>query len=71
MLTTPALAVKLASALALFEQLSEFDNRYPPEMVQIMKVNSEDYGRFVDLLASYLNFGLGEKQYLVAAVDSW
>jgi ATP-dependent Lon protease len=63
------LAVKLASALALFEQLSEFDNRYPPEMVQIMKVNSEDYGRFVDLLASYLNFGLGEKQYLVAAVD--
>lgn len=64
-----ALAVKLASALALFEQLSEFDNRYPPEMVQIMKVNSEDYGRFVDLLASYLNFGLGEKQYLVAAVD--
>ncbi len=64
-----ALAVKLASALALFEQLSEFDNRYPPEMVQIMKVNSEDYGRFADLLASYLNFGLGEKQYLVAAVD--
>ena len=64
-----ALAVKLASALALFEQLSEFDNRYPPEMVQIMKVNSEDYGRFVDLLASYLNFGLGEKQYLVAAAD--
>jgi ATP-dependent Lon protease len=64
-----ALAVKLASALALFEQLSEFDNRYPPEMVQIMKVNAEDYGRFVDLLASYLNFGLGEKQYLVAAVD--
>ncbi len=64
-----ALAVKLASALALFEQLSEFDNRYPPEMVQIMKVNSEDYGRFVDLLASYLNFGLGEKQYIVAAVD--
>jgi ATP-dependent Lon protease len=64
-----ALTAKLASALALFEQLSEFDNRYPPEMVQIMKVNAEDYGRFVDLLASYLNFGLGEKQYLVAAVD--
>jgi ATP-dependent Lon protease len=63
------MAAKLASALALFEQLSEFDNRYPPEMVQIMKVNSEDSGRFVDLLASYLNFGLGEKQYLVAAVD--
>ena len=64
-----ALAVKLASALALFEQLSQLDNHYPPEMVQIMKVNAEDYGRFVDLLASYLNFGLGEKQYLVAAVD--
>ena len=64
----PALAVKLASALTLFEQLAQLDNRYPPEMVQIMKVNSEDYDRFVDLLASYLNFGLGEKQYLVSAV---
>jgi len=64
-----AMAVKLASALDLFQQLAQLDNRYPPEMVQIMKANSEDYGRFVDLLASYLNFGLGEKQYLVAAVD--
>lgn len=64
-----SLAVKLASALSLFEQLADLDKRYPPEMVQIMKVNSEDYGRFVDLLASYLNFGLGEKQYLVSAVE--
>ncbi len=64
-----ALADKLEKALTLFEQVAQLDNRYPAEMVQVMKVNAEDYDRFADLLASYLNFGLGEKQYLVAATD--
>jgi ATP-dependent Lon protease len=60
---------KLLQALDLFENLADVDNRYPPEMVMIMRANSEDAGRFADLLASYLNFGLGEKQYIVGAVE--
>ncbi|MCK4857217.1 MAG: endopeptidase La [candidate division Zixibacteria bacterium] len=60
---------KIDKALNLFEQLAILDNHYPPEMVQIMKANTEVPGRFADLLASYLGFRLGEKQYLVAAVE--
>ncbi len=60
---------KQERALSLFQQLTEYDNRYAPEMVHIMKSNSEDFGRFADLMASYLHFGLGQKQYLVAATD--
>ncbi len=56
-------------ALTLFQQLTMLDNRYPREMVQIMRVNAQDAGRMADLLSSYLAFGLGEKQYLVSAVD--
>src|SRR5690606_16931355 len=50
-------------------QMTMLDNRYPREMVQIMRVNAEDAGRMADLLSSYLAFGLGEKQYLVSAVE--
>lgn len=64
-----ALSQKMLQALGLFEQLADLDRRYPPEIVQIMKANAEDYGRFTDLLASYLSFGLGEKQYIVSAVE--
>lgn len=60
---------RIDQAVSLFEQLVKLDSRYPPEMVQVMKANSEIPGRFADLLASYLNFSLGEKQYLVAGVD--
>ncbi len=60
---------KQERALSLFQQLTEYDNRYAPEMVHIMHSNSEDFGRFADLMASYLHFGLGQKQYLVSAVD--
>jgi len=56
-------------ALSLFQQMTMLDNRYPREMVQIMRVNAEDAGRMADLLSSYLAFGLGEKQYLVSAVE--
>ncbi len=58
-----------AEALSLFQQMTMLDNRYPREMVQIMRVNAEDAGRMADLLSSYLAFGLGEKQYLVSAVE--
>lgn len=60
---------KQERALSLFQQLTEYDNRYAPEMVHIMSSNSEDYGRFADLMSSYLHWGLGQKQYLVSAVD--
>ncbi len=67
--TDEKLLKKQEAALELFQQLTMLDNRYPREMVQIMRVNAEEPGRFADLLSSYLAFGLGEKQYLVAAVD--
>ncbi len=56
-------------SLTLFQQLTMLDNRYPREMVQIMRANAEEPGRFADLLSSYLAFGLGEKQYLVSAIE--
>ena len=62
------LLIKQEEALNLFQQLTMLDNRYPREMVQIMRANTEDAGRFADLLSSYLAFGLGEKQYLVSAI---
>jgi ATP-dependent Lon protease len=62
-------AEQIGKAVSLFEQLVDLDSRYPPEMVQVMKANSDIPGRFADLLSSYLNFSLGEKQYLVAAVE--
>jgi ATP-dependent Lon protease len=64
-----ATSERIEKALGLFEHLAELDNRYPPEMVEVMKSNAEDPGHFADLLASYLHFRLGEKQYLIAAVD--
>ncbi|MBK7091363.1 MAG: endopeptidase La, partial [bacterium] len=63
------LLLQQQEALGLFQQLTMLDNRYPREMVQIMRANAEEAGRFADLLSSYLAFGLGEKQYLVSAID--
>ncbi len=66
---TTEIRTKQEQALGLFHSLTMLDNRYPREITQVMQVNAEDAGRFADLLSSYLALGLGEKQYLVSAVD--
>lgn len=60
---------RINRALGLFQNLANLDSRYPQEMVQVMQANAESPGRFADLLAGYLHFRLGEKQYLVSAID--
>jgi ATP-dependent Lon protease len=67
--SSPATDERIVTALNLFEQVSGLDSRYPPEIVEIMKSNTEVPGRFADLMAGYVNFRLGEKQYLIAAID--
>jgi ATP-dependent Lon protease len=57
-------------ALSLFEKLVESDNKYSNELLNILKMNmSEGPDIFADLLSSFVNFPLEEKQQLLETVN--
>jgi len=57
-------------ALSLFENLVESDNKYSNELLNILKMNiSEGADTFADLLSSFVNFPLEEKQLLLETVN--
>jgi len=57
-------------ALSLFEKLVESDNKYSNELLNILKMNiSEGADTFADLLSSFVNFPLEEKQLLLETVN--
>jgi len=57
-------------ALSLFEKLVESDNKYSNELLNILKMNiSEGPDTFADLLSSFVNFPLEEKQLLLETVN--
>ena len=56
-------------ALSLFEKLVESDSKYSNELLNILKMNmDEGPDTFADLLSSFVNFPLEEKQLLLETV---
>jgi ATP-dependent Lon protease len=56
-------------ALSLFEKLVESDAKYSNELLNILRMNmSEGADTFADLLSSFVNFPLEEKQLLLETV---
>src|SRR5438270_2545169 len=56
-------------ALSLFEKLVESDSKYSNELLNILKMNmAEGPDTFADLLSSFVNFPLEEKQMLLETV---
>ncbi|MFQ5524790.1 MAG: endopeptidase La [Thermoanaerobaculia bacterium] len=63
------LAAQLKSTLDGYEQLTQIDNRYSPETVDVLRMNADSGPSFLaDLLASFLNIPLDEKRSLIGAV---
>ncbi|HSP15822.1 MAG TPA: endopeptidase La [Thermoanaerobaculia bacterium] len=57
-------------ALSLFEKLVESDSKYSNELLNILRMNvSEGPDNFADLLASFVNLPLEEKQLLLETVN--
>ena len=57
-------------ALSLFEKLVESDSKYSSELLNILKMNmAEGPDTFADLLSSFVNFPLEEKQLLLETVN--
>jgi ATP-dependent Lon protease len=57
-------------ALSLFEKLVESDSKYSGELLNILRMNmSEGPDTFADLLSSFVNFPLEEKQLLLETVN--
>jgi ATP-dependent Lon protease len=57
-------------AMSLFEKLVESDSKYSNELLNILKMNvSEGPDTFADLLSSFVNFPLEEKQLLLETVN--
>src|SRR5436190_4288087 len=57
-------------AMSLFEKLVESDNKYSNELLNILRMNmSEGPDTFADLLSSFVNFPLEEKQLLLETVN--
>ncbi|HVS32691.1 MAG TPA: endopeptidase La [Thermoanaerobaculia bacterium] len=57
-------------ALSLFEKLVESDSKYSNELLNILKMNvPEGPDTFADLLSSFVNFPLEEKQLLLETVN--
>jgi ATP-dependent Lon protease len=57
-------------ALSLFEKLVESDNKYSNELLNILRMNlAEGPDTFADLLSSFVNFPLEEKQLLLETVN--
>lgn len=67
----PAKAQELMErATSLFERLVESDSRYSNELMNILKMNvTEGPDLFGDLLATFVNFSLEEKQMLLETVN--
>ncbi|HEY5610818.1 MAG TPA: endopeptidase La [Thermoanaerobaculia bacterium] len=60
----------MGRALSLFEKLIENDSRYSNELVNILQMNmSEGPDLFADLMATFVNLALEEKQDLLETVD--
>jgi len=57
-------------AMSLFEKLVESDSKYSNELLNILRMNmSEGPDTFADLLSSFVNFPLEEKQLLLETVN--
>src|SRR6059058_4689946 len=57
-------------AMSLFEKLVESDSKYSNELLNILRMNmSEGTDTFADLLSSFVNFPLEEKQLLLETVN--
>jgi len=57
-------------AMSLFEKLVESDSKYSSELLNILRMNmSEGADTFADLLSSFVNFPLEEKQLLLETVN--
>jgi ATP-dependent Lon protease len=57
-------------AMSLFEKLVESDTKYSNELLNILRMNmSEGPDTFADLLSSFVNFPLEEKQLLLETVN--
>ena len=57
-------------ALSLFEKLAESDSKYSNELLNILRMNvAEGPDPFADLLASFVNLPLEEKQLLLETVN--
>jgi ATP-dependent Lon protease len=57
-------------AMSLFEKLVESDSKYSNELLNILRMNmSEGLDTFADLLSSFVNFPLEEKQLLLETVN--
>src|SRR5437764_4841572 len=57
-------------AMSLFEKLVESDQKYSNELLNILRMNmSEGPDTFADLLSSFVNFPLEEKQLLLETVN--
>jgi len=60
----------MAKAVSLFEKLVESDSKYNTELLNILRMNlSEGPDTCADLLASFLNLALEEKQLLLETVN--
>jgi ATP-dependent Lon protease len=59
----------MQKAMSLFEKLVESDSKYSNELLNILRMNiSEGADTFADLLSSFVNFPLEEKQLLLETV---
>jgi ATP-dependent Lon protease len=57
-------------AMSLFEKLIESDSKYSSELLNILRMNvTEGPDTFADLLSSFVNFPLEEKQLLLETVN--
>jgi ATP-dependent Lon protease len=57
-------------AMSLFEKLVESDSKYSNELLNILRMNmTEGPDTFADLLSSFVNFPLEEKQHLLETVN--
>ncbi|HZI93016.1 MAG TPA: endopeptidase La [Patescibacteria group bacterium] len=70
---TPASGVdidaQIAQALDLFKTLIESGDRYPEELLNVLRVNMGDAGRFADMLTGFLHCSPSRKQPVLAALD--
>jgi ATP-dependent Lon protease len=60
----------MSKAMSLFEKLVESDSKYSNELLNILRMNiTEGPDTFADLLSSFVNFPLEEKQLLLETVN--
>src|SRR5437762_1642737 len=60
----------MTKAMSLFEKLVESDSKYSNELLNILRMNvTEGPDTFADLLSSFVNFPLEEKQLLLETVN--